>query len=668
MKKLRILPSMALRGITGNGNVYYPYLAAGIFSVFTYFVFASILYNDLIKTLPRSAYAWMMLTIGKGLLACILLGFLIYANSFLIKRRQREFGLYNILGLEKKHIGSMLFFEAFFVYGVVVTGGIILGLVLAKLLFLVLLRMCSLPAETQFAFHFKAFQETLAFFAVVYLINFAENLWQMGKAKPVELMSGSKKGEKEPKLLWVWALLGLLALGKGYHISITSQIDSMIFIDFFGAVFLVIVGTYLLFTSGSIAFLKLVKKRKGIYYMPKNFITISGMLYRMKKSAASLSNICIFSTMVIITLVCTVSLYLGIDGIVHFTNPYDATAEFREGRVTKEEAAQEIGALEEKYGVNVTRMDVYEKMNLSTRKDGNSFVVKDNDYFVEDNYVFYILTQAECASITGRECVDLAENEVLIYCSGQDFGYDTVDFFGRELLVKEEMTDFFPEPKAYGNLFGSRYVMTVRDNKAKEDCIGAWCRANGVEDVKGFIGSQSQHIGLVLEGVDKEKAGFIRDFSTWAQGQPGYSNFENGVALREDAVSMYGGLLFIGMLFGLIFFMCLILIMYYKQITEGYEDRNSFEIMQKVGMSDREIRGTVHRQILMVFELPLAGALLHTVAGMYMVKGLMAAISLFNVKLLIWCTVSVMALFVVVYGASYLVTAKTYYKIVRQSE
>lgn len=528
--------------------------------------------------------------------------------------------------------------------------------------------MCSLPVETQFVFHFKAFQETLGFFAVVYLINFAENLWQMGKAKPVELMSGSKKGEKEPKLLWVWALLGLLALGKGYHISITSQIDSMIFTSFFGAVFLVIVGTYLLFTSGSIAFLKLVKKQKGIYYRPKNFITISGMLYRMKKSAASLSNICIFSTMVIITLVCTVSLYLGMDGIVHFTNPYDAMAVFREGRVTKEEAVQEIGMLEEKYGIHVTRMDVYEKMDLSTRKDGNSFVVNDNNYFDEDNYVFYILTQAECASITGRECVDLAENEVLIYCSGQDFGYDTVDFFGRELLVKEEMTDFFPEPKAYGNLFGSRYVMTVRDNKAKEDCIGAWCRANGVEDVKGFIGSQSQYVGLVLEGADKEKAGFIRDFSTWAQERPEYSNFENGVALREDDVSMYGGLLFIGMLFGLIFFMCLILIMYYKQITEGYEDRNSFEIMQKVGMSDKEIRGTVHRQILMVFELPLAGALLHTLAGMFMVKGLMAAISLFNVGLLIRCTASVMALFVAVYGISYLVTAKTYYKIVRQSE
>ena len=246
MKKLKLLPSMAFKGIINNGNVYYPYLAAGIFSVFTYFVFASILQNDLVKTLPKSAYAWVLLTIGKGLLAIILLFFLIYANSFLVKRRQREFGLYNILGLEKKHIGSMLFFENVLIYAVVLAGGIVLGLVLAKLLFLVLLRMCDLPIETEFVFEPKAFQETLLFFLVVHVINFVNNLWQMGKAKPIELMSGSKKGEKEPRFLWIYALLGVAALGSGYQISITSRIDSMIFTDFFMAVFLVIVGTYCL--------------------------------------------------------------------------------------------------------------------------------------------------------------------------------------------------------------------------------------------------------------------------------------------------------------------------------------------------------------------------------------------------------------------------------------
>lgn len=668
MKKIKLLPSMALRGVVNNGNVYYPYLAAGIFSVFTYFVFASILQNDLMKTLPKSMYAWSLLMIGKGLLMVILLFFLIYANSFLVKRRQREFGLYNILGLEKKHIGSMLFFETVLIYAVVLTGGIILGLVLAKLLFLVLLRLCSLPVETEFVFEPGAFRETLLYFLVVYAINFFNNLWQMGKARPVELMSGSKKGEKEPRLLWIWALLGVVTLGGGYYCSITSQIDSSIFTDFFLAVFLVIIGTYLLFTSGSIAFLKLIKRQKGIYYRPKNFITISGMLYRMKKSAASLSNICIFSTMVIITLVCTASVYLGMDSIIHFTSPYDVTAEYRDNQVAREDVMQEIGMLEESYGMKAQRADIYEKVNLSVRKDGNCFVVPDNYFFAEDTYSFYVLTQEEYISIEGNDMTGLSENEALIYCSGQDFGYDTVDFFGKKFSVKAELADFFPEPKAYGNLFGAKYLLVVRDEQVKEACVRTWCEENGVEDIEGFVNSKTQYVRIVLEGDDGEKAGFIRDFSTWSQGQPGFSNFTNGVENRSNSISMYGGLLFIGILFGLIFFMCLILIMYYKQITEGYEDRNSFGIMQKVGMSDKEIRGTVHRQILMVFGLPLAGALFHTMAGMFMVKGLMAAISLFDMELILRCTVSVMILFVAVYGISYLFTAKTYYKIVRQGE
>lgn len=677
MKKIKLLPAMALKGIISNGNVYFPYLAAGIFSVFTYFVFASILQNDLMKTLPRSAYAWSLLMIGKGLLAVILLFFLIYANSFLVKRRQREFGIYNILGLEKKHIASMLFFEVVLIYTVVLAGGIILGLVLAKLLFLVLLRMCSLPIETEFVFLPEAFRETLIFFFWVYAANFCNNLWQMGKAKPVDLMSGSKKGEKEPKLLWVWALFGIAALGGGYYCSITSKIDSTIFTDFFLAVFLVIIGTYLLFTSGSIAFLKLVKRKKRFYYRPKNFITISGMLYRMKKSAASLSNICIFSTMVIITLVCTVSLYLGMDGIVHFVTPYDVTVEYQEEKAAKEEVWQEIGLLEEKYGIAAQRVDIYEKMNLSTRKDGNSFVKADNQFFAADSYSFYILTWEEYAGIesggvngsaVSRDLDGISENEVLIYCSGQDFGYHEVNFFGEKLMVKEELPDFFPEPKAYGNLLGSRYLMVVRDKQVKDSLIKAWCNANGVADVEEFINSETQYVRVVLEGEDKEKADFIRDFAAWGQSRPGFSKLTNGVENRSDSVSMYGGLLFIGILFGLIFFMCLILIMYYKQITEGYEDRNSFDIMQKVGMSDKEIRGTVHRQILMVFGMPLVGALLHTMAGMFMVKGLMAAISLFNIELIIRCTAGVAILFVAIYGVSYLVTAKTYYKIVRQGE
>lgn len=664
MKKLKLLPIMAVKGIAQNGNVYYPYFAACIFSVFTYFVFSSILLNDLIATLPRSAYAWAMLEIGRVLLAVILFLFLIYANSFLVKRRQKEFGLYHILGLEKKHIGSMMFLESVLVYVITLTGGVILGLVLAKLLFLVLLRMSGMTADVEFTFSLKAFEQTLVFFFWVFAVNFLNDLWRVGKARPVELMSGSRKGEKEPRFLLLWALLGVAALGVGYRTSISVELDSRILINFFLAVFLVIIGTYLLFTSGSIVFLKHLKKRKKIYYKPGNFITISGMLYRMKKSAAGLSNLCIFSTMVIITLVCTLSLYLGMDDILRYGFPYDMTAHYQGEKVSQQEVFGELERLEQKYGNSVSRIDLYDELGLSSHKEENQFVLREGRYDYQNDYSVRFLTLEDYNRIANRK-LSLKADEVLIYCSGEDFGYSSVDFFGKRFQVKEEIADFYPEPKENENSFGSEYYVVVRGQSIRDACALAWAEENGVEDMDAFLHSESQYVRLLLNGADDEKGEFLAEFSAWCQSRPGYSKIEDGVEGRKAVVSMYGGLLFIGVLFGLIFFMCLILIMYYKQITEGYEDRNNFDIMQKVGMSGREIKGTVSRQILLVFALPIAGAVCHTAAGMFMVESLMGALGLFNHKLLIECALGVTALFAVVYGISYVVTARTYYKIVR---
>ena len=664
MKKLKLLPLMAMKGIVHNGSVYYPYFAACIFSVFTYFVFSSILLNDIIATLPRSVYAWIMLEIGRGLLAIILFLFLVYANSFLVKRRQKEFGLYHILGLEKKHIGSMMFFETVLTYLITLAGGIVLGLVLAKLLFLILLRMSGMTADVEFVFSPKAFEQTLGFFFWVFVVNFVNDLWRVGKARPVELMSGSKKGEKEPRFLLFYALVGILTLGIGYRISIKSELNSEIFTDFFLAVFLVIIGTYLLFTSGSIVLLKMLKKRKKIYYKPKNFITISGMLYRMKKSAASLSNLCIFSTMVIITLVCTVSLYLGMDNILHFGFPYDVTIHYRDDRVTREEVLKELEILEDKYGNSVNRMDIYEELGLSSHKEGNRFVLQEGRRDYQEDFNVKFLTLDDYNQVAGRE-ISLKEDEVLVYCSGRDFGYANIDFFGRELKVAEEISEFFPAPKAKEDNFGAEYFIVVRDRNMRDYCAEAWAKINGVEDMEAFLNSETQYVRILLDGADSEKEEFLAELSEWCQSRSGFTKIESGVEGREQTVSMYGGLLFIGVLFGLIFFMCLILIMYYKQISEGYEDRNNFEIMQKVGMSDKEIKGTVSRQILLVFALPLVGAGGHTVAGMFMVEGLMGVLSLFDHRLLVCCALGVTALFAAVYGISYFVTARTYYKIVR---
>lgn len=667
VSKWRILPKMALTGVVKNGAVYYPYIGAGVFSVFTWFVFSSILLNDLIATLPNSGYAWMLLQVGRALLGIILLPFLFYTNGFLIKRRKKEIGLYSILGLEKKHIAIMMLLETGIIYTAVVLLGIISGTVLTRLLFLLLLRMIKLPADVEFVFYPAAFKNTVTFFAFIYGINFISNLIQVGKSRPTELMSGSRKGEREPGLLWVCALLGLSVLVWGYSVAIRSKIDGMIFLNFFLAVFLVIIGTYFLFTSGSVALLKLMKKKKEVYYRPGNFITISGMLYRMKKNAASLVNICIFSTMVIITFICTVSMYLGIDDIADFDYPYDINVRFQGHRPEPEAVQKAIASLEKRHGVKVEREDGYYLTNVSCGVEGNIFGTAFPPQFRRNNYKVNFLTLEDYNRIEKQD-KELEEDEVLLLCTGENYGYDSLQFMGIELTVKEELLGMYAFPKAVNNTFGAEFYMIVKDKTVRDLCMREWADKNGVEDMEGFLVNESYVYNLTVTGEEESRKAFIGRFQEFCEAQAGFSAYHNNLDGRAMVASMNGGLLFIGILFGLIFFMCLILIMYYKQISEGYEDKEGFSIMQKVGMSDREIRGTIRRQILLVFFLPLAGAVLHTSAGMFMVSRLFATLRLFETSLITACALGVTAVFIIIYGASYVMTAKTYYRIVKQRE
>lgn len=664
MKKWKLLPKMALKGIVTNGMVYYPYMIVVIFSVFTYFVFSAILHNDLMAILPYRAYAWMILEMGKFFLGVILFIFLFYAGSFIIKRRKAEIGLYNLLGLEKKHIGMMLFLETLILYALTVTGGIILGVVLSKLLFLILLRMSGISLNVDFIFAPQAFWETMEYFGVVFAFYFLCQLWEIGKSRPIELMSGSKKGEKEPHFLPLWSVVGIVFLAAGYTSAVCAKDNAMILIDFFFAVFLVIIGTYLVFTSTSVLFLKAMRRNTKVYYKPKNFITISGMYYRMKKNAAGLVNICIFSTMILITLTCTVSLYLGLDGMISYMSPYDIEMEFaeEESNITVEQFEEEVIKLEKVYGVKAQRIDLFDSIYLPCAVEGNAITMKKEDAFDERNYGVVIMTLQEYKKLTG-DSPEMTEDEVLVYTQGEDFGFETLRFMGIESHIKKEVQEIYPYPKAKENKTG-KYVIIVRDEKMRDEYVRTWAEQNGVEDMDSFLRSGRIRAGIVLEGTESEKAAFIEACSVWGQGQSGFSSWKNGLAQKGELRSEYGGLLFIGVIFGFDFFLCLIIIMYYKQISEGYEDRRNYDIMQKVGMSEAEIKSTVHKQIFLVFGLPLTGAAAHTFAGMFMVEKLMVIIGFYNVSLIAVCAVGVILLFTFIYILSYRKTARTYYRIV----
>ena len=465
-RTLSLLPGMAVNNIRKNGSTYFPYIGVSIFALFTYFVFDLIQRNDVMMTVPKGAYAAALVMIGFVLLGLIMVPFLYYTNSFLIKRRKKELGLYSILGLEKKHIGVMMFWESLIIYGVVTVSAIILGLLFSRLVFLLLLNLAKMQVDVEFTISPVAIIDTLIFYAFITGLNLFVNLVQVGKANPVELMSDARRGEKEPRFVALWSIAGVLALGIGYRMAVLSRLDNMIFTNFFLAVFLVIIGTYFLFTSGSISFLRILKGRKKFYYRPENFITISGMLYRMKKSAASLSNICVFSTMVMITVACTVSVYLGMDSIVSYRISRDVEVYYSYSENPDlEQIRQQAALLAEKNNVLLKDELVFSYAEVKTCQEGNRM----RDRRQDDNYMNWttvkLMTVDAYNEMEGAS-VSLEEGQALIFSTGADFLADRILMGDEEFVIKEELqSNSFCEKKV-NDTFNKEYLLVVRDMDA----------------------------------------------------------------------------------------------------------------------------------------------------------------------------------------------------------
>ncbi len=657
-RKLSLLPGMAVNNIRKNGSTYFPYIGVSIFALFTYFVFDLIQRNDVMMTVPKGAYAAALVMIGFVLLGLIMVPFLYYTNSFLIKRRKKELGLYSILGLEKKHIGVMMFWESLIIYGVVTVSAIILGLLFSRLVFLLLLNLAKMQVDVEFTISPVAIIDTLIFYAFITGLNLFVNLVQVGKANPVELMSDARRGEKEPRFVALWSIAGVLALGIGYRMAVLSRLDNMIFTNFFLAVFLVIIGTYFLFTSGSISFLRILKGRKKFYYRPENFITISGMLYRMKKSAASLSNICVFSTMVMITVACTVSVYLGMDSIVSYRISRDVEVYYSYSENPDlEQIRQQAALLAEKNNVLLKDELVFPYAEVKTCQEGNRM----RDRRQDDNYMNWTIVKLMTVDAYNEmegASVSLEESQALIFSTGADFLADRILMGDEEFVIKEELqSNSFCEKKV-NDTFNKEYLLVVRD-------MDAVTRAGASFGVDGIRDTTCRY-GFNPSGEKENIDSFSQELNQYASEVTGFMGFSDHRERMSEQESMYGGLLFIGIFFGSIFLICLLIIMYYKQITEGFEDQKNFEIMQKVGMSDGEIRRTIRKQVSMVFALPLVGALLHTVMGMKMVCMLLGAINFFETNLLIIVSAAVCLVFACVYVLCYSRTSRTYYRIVKQ--
>lgn len=572
--------------------------------------------------------------------------FLFYTNSFLIKRRKKEIGVYNILGMGKRHIARMMAVETILTAGISILGGLVFGIIFGKLMYLLLLKILHNSVDMQFSVNGTAIVQTVILFAGIFLLTYLYNILQIQLVNPVELLHGGNQGEKEPKSRWLLVIVGVAALGNGYWIALTTEAPLEALLKFFVAVVCVIIGTYALFIAGSIVVLKILRKNKAYYYNPKHFTSVSGMIYRMKQNGAGLANICVLSTMVLVMVSTTVSLYAGMEDILDSRFPRDVSIVCKQADVDHEEIIERLLKEQcEKAGVKITDRVWYRYGSMNAVLKGDK--LENVDQYYPDNHFYYVemMTQDEYNRIEKRN-VSLEEQEILTYTSNGKCGKKEINIAGRNYQVKKELSEMTSQPKSTAEMYKTLYIVFA--NAEQIERIESFSYADKF-NLKGDDGKQKE----ALEQIQNE---FYEKFPD--------GTMESRMLSRSSFYELYGGLFFIGIYLGSMFIMATVLIIYYKQISEGYDDRERYQIMQKVGMSKKEVKRSIRSQVLSVFFLPLIVAVIHVAVAFKVMTKILGVLNLTNVSLFAVCTIITIAVFAVFYIIVYSITAKEYYRIV----
>ena len=668
-----IFSRLAKQNIRNNKSTYIPYMITCIFCIAMIYMMEFLRDCPTLDQAVRQADEVRMIVFtGEIVVEIFCIIFLIYSNSFLMKRRQKEIGLYNILGLERNHIGIVMFLETIITSIGSLAGGIAAGIIGSKLALLLLLKLLHIPSVLGFYISVKGIFTCLFMFGIIFLMILFLNLAKIHLSRPVELLRGNNTGEKEPAAKWLMALIGFICLGAGYYLAVMTESPIKAITIFLLAVILVMAGTYLLFTAGSIVILKFLRRRKSFYYRTGNFISISGMLYRMKQNAIGLASICILSTGVLLMISMTVSIYFGMNDIMLNRYPYDVDMSVTS--ISEEECQTAIEAFEKaiadnKVPVEKSVEEIY--LDIVCSKNGDQILIKPTNTIRNSDSVLVLslLNQAEYERLTGISA-NLNDGEIFAwYPSAVQKDSVTVD--ETEFTVKKWLDK---NPLTCGeDAVSDNAVLVVTDEDFKKfdemrtEMYKGVSSAPAGEDL-------TLHLGLDITGSETEKIEFgtpvmetVKDLKK-SGGLSENAWIISGIR-QQEYESYYadnGSLLFIGIFLGSLFLMGTAMIIYYKQISEGYEDQKRFEIMQKVGLSRREVRSSVRRQILMVFFLPLLMAMLHITMAFPMIRRLLLLFGMTNTKLFIGCTAGTVLIFAVLYGLIYLMTARSYYHIVER--
>lgn len=606
-----------------------------------------------------------ILSLGIYVITVFAVIFLFYTNSFLIKRRKREFGLFNILGMEKKHLSIVIALESMIVFLVSMVLGIGIGILLDKAFYLLIAKMLNASITLGFYISYQSIVNSIILFFIIFLLMYVFSLIQINLSNPIELLHGDQHGEKEPKTKWLLAIIGLICLGTGYYMSVSIQDPVTAFVFFMVAVILVVIGTYMLFTAGSIVILKILRKNKRYYYKTNHFISVSNMIYRMKQNAVGLGNICILSTMVLVMLSTTISLWVGMNDIIETRFPRDITVSINS--VDSNQALYTIDNMDyaiEQAGIQTDDELVYRSLFASAINKGNTYTFGNENASLQDIsnvVVLYFITLDDYNRTEGTN-VNLAPDEVLVFPSGKQFDHKTIDIASNTFKVKGILDSIKADSNYSANLQNSMFVVVdsmdtlfMIDDLQKQ-AYGT--NSSFISTNYDFNLSKSEEMS-VKEATDALIANYPGDTT--------YMMVDTQEGNYEDLLSLYASFLFIGIFLSFLFIMATVLIMYYKQITEGYEDKKRFEIMQKVGLDKREVKKTINSQVLTVFFLPFVVAAIHIVFAFPMIEKMLRLLYLDNTNLYIMTTVICFGVFALVYVLIYFLTSKVYYGIVRNA-
>ena len=644
---------LAISNVTKNKPVYFPFFLTNALSVMVFFIMASIQNQTIISTLPGSYVFVRFLKAGvimTGLFAGV---FLLYTNQLLIRQRKKELGLYNIFGLEKMHIAKVLCYESLYltVTGLVV--GIILGICLGKMFFLILLKLLHLDSGLTFHFKAAALTQTFVCFAVIGILILLYNLLNVGKAKPVELLYDAHKGDTYNSFVALKAFLGVLCLAGAYSLILTTPSP----IDIIGRVLpiavLILAGTMFFFSSCSVVLLKALKRNDGYYYKPQNFISVSGLIYRLKQNARGLSNICILSTIVMVIATTTLSLYVGQKEIISFRFPMETKISV-EATDEQDTLPQFVHQIAEQYGITLDKEASYHVAYISG-------VYKDNAFYVYQPQIdpanitcgIYLITLADYNRIEGTD-QQLETDEILVFSSSRDLGISEICFDSLEYRVKSELSQLTIQSKSV--LSSESLYFFVCPTQMDIDNI--------FTELSPSENRYSKTYCMMFDASGEQKADFNAVLQNQINSNYAGVKFENVELAEQSNTYTYGGFLFIGLLLSLLFIIFLTLVIYYKQITEGYSDRYSFEVMQKVGLDRKEASAVVHKEIRTMFFFPLLAAIVHLAVSLYTIAMLLAVFGLTNIFVLLLCAGTISLLFVFIYIVMYFSTARVYYKIV----